>query len=235
MNYGIIIPIHSKRILKGTNMNLSPFYADRAPSKEIQNKFKANGGIESYKAWKQRMIALSESVVAVLGELQQTRKDVSYTLAKTLAGTPQDIREKLLEGLKIAFAYTATLTDFVDGRNQDAFTFMATVTASDYTPQINLQDALNHVAVLGGTDMNTQVQNELNSLLSLISADYTAQEIAEVWVAEYHRSHRTHQQSITRNIHDAFYRMHDMFDQDSDDFTGWALKSGRSNCAFPYI
>lgn len=216
-------------------MNLSPFYVDRAPSKEIQNNFKANGGIQAYTAWKKRMIALSESVNAVLGTLQGTNKNVAYTLAHALAGASENGREKLLEGLKNSFAYLASLSDVTDGRNQEAFSFMKKVTATDYTPEITLEDGLNHVAALGDAEMELQVHKSLNDMLSMISEDYSAQEIAEVWVAAYIRNHRTHQQTIACNIHDAFYRMHGIFEQDRDDFTGWALKSGRSNCAFPYI
>lgn len=217
------------------NLNLTPFYHDRAPSKEVQAHFLEKDDIEGYKNWKKRLKTLSFSVIDLFASLEDHLKNTSYALETELLALDEPTRNKFLDALKTTFAYVASLEGVTDGRNYNAFAYMKIVSSPDFNPKTSAEEVQQHIKALAKHPKNPKVVENLKAFFSLIETEYSEKEIAEVFVAEFLRQHRTHQQTIISNIKEAFYLLHGQVEGDCGNQLGWALKAGRADISFPYI
>ena len=215
-------------------MNLNPYYRDRSPSKEIQDHFKENGGIDAYFDWQDRMDELAEKIKQFMEIMKKRHQKVSNVVAHVLANQPIENRNKVIEACKTAFAYLAPLTNKVDGRNKNAYEYFILVSKDDFVPESSFDDAKKVAVLAADKGLAEEYEPTLKTIFDEL-AKHSSQEIAECFIGEIAVEHATHQQSIIYTLHGAFLQLHLAADTDSDDTFGWALKAGRTNTHFPYI
>lgn len=214
-------------------MKITPYYRNRAPSKEIQDHFIENGGIEAYLGWKKGMKTLAERTAELFSLVMERNLTMTAVIADVIGKLPAESRDKTLEGFKAAFTYLAPLQELTDGRNKEAFQFFAVVSQANFDTELTFSDV-----VLKATNDKEALVAEHGDRLNAIFAEFnqhSSQEIAECFIGEFIVQHRTHQQSIIDSLQKVFGQLHGIAADDSDGVLGWALKAGRVSMAFPYI